>query len=370
MIKGMDQLFVQLLSTTELRKVDFKRDQYRLDNEVLKSKFIMDIVCIANAPGGDGYIMLGVESEKGKPRKVVGVAFHHDSSDLEAIVNGVIEEPIHFEYYPLKYQGKECALLFIPSSKARPHRPKRNYGILTSKVFYTRRASGNRAASIQEIREMCLETVRISDIAHLKAKSSPHIIDELADLDLDDRKLAMYKMLKSIAPKIPLTRYRSIIRSSLPFPKQVCVLTRHVSLKAIHEYAIFVYPWIAKRENIISSRYEVQNVIKGSGIVKKTTDIRARLDGINLIHISYKNIYTKGLEKRPFWSTGYWFANEWKEPWGRAIKWEDDAPQFIKDKMYYTKKYKYEFFLANVISKADLKERLEKLLVWSDTNIG
>ena len=201
MISNVKQLFAELLKATELRKVDFKGEQYRLDNDHFKSLFVKDILCMANAPGDDAYILLGVKSEKGKPRKIVGFPTHQDSSNLEAIANSIIEEPIQFEYYPLTYQGKECAVLHIPPSRAKPHWPKKTYGVLKEHVFYTRRASGNREASIAEIREMFLTTIRISDIAPRKAKSSPHVLDEMGDMDLADREIAMHKMLKSIAPK-------------------------------------------------------------------------------------------------------------------------------------------------------------------------
>jgi predicted HTH transcriptional regulator len=121
MMANVKELFVDLLALTEVRKVDYKRDQYLLDDENLKSKFIKDIVCIANAPGDDGYILLGVKSDKGKPREGVSISGHYDSSDLEAIVNGVIDPPIQFEYYPLNYKGSECALFHIPKSKAKLH---------------------------------------------------------------------------------------------------------------------------------------------------------------------------------------------------------------------------------------------------------
>jgi len=77
----MNKLFKTLLQSSEIRKTDFKRDQYRLDNEYLKSKFVKDILCMANAPGDDGYIVLGVKSEKGKPGEVIGISSHHDSAD-------------------------------------------------------------------------------------------------------------------------------------------------------------------------------------------------------------------------------------------------------------------------------------------------
>ena len=68
MIKDLKQLFAELIKAPELRKVDFKSDQYRLDDQSLKSKFDKDILCMANAAGGDGYALLGVKSEKGKPQ--------------------------------------------------------------------------------------------------------------------------------------------------------------------------------------------------------------------------------------------------------------------------------------------------------------
>lgn len=77
----------------------------------------------------------------------------------------------------------------------------------------------------------------------------------------------------------------------------------------------------------------------------------------------------KVLEKWPYSPTGYWFANEWMEPWGKVIKWEDSVPQLDSDKISCIKKAKYEFFLPNVASKAELKEQLEQLLLWVDSNI-
>ena len=202
MINDVKRRFTELLNTSELSKVEFKRDQYRFDNDILKSQFIKDILCMANASGDDSYVLLGIQCEKGKPREVVGIYSHHDSSYLEEIVNSIIGEPIQFEYYTLNYMGKECALLHIPPSKAKPHWPKKDYGILKKHVFYTRRSSGNREASIQEIRDMFLGTIHISDIALRKSRSGPHVIDELADFSNDEREAIMNKMLKDIAPKI------------------------------------------------------------------------------------------------------------------------------------------------------------------------
>ena len=377
MITNVKKLFADLLASTEVRKVDYKRDQYPLDDENLKSKFIKDIVCIADAPGDDGYIVLGVKSEKGKPREVVGISHHYDSSDLEAIVNGVIDPPIQFEYYPLNYEGTECALFHIPKSKAKPHWPKRDYGKLGRHIIYTRRSSGNREASIQEIREMCVETMQLSEIAHRKIRVSPHVVDELRDMSLDDREVAMYKMLKTIVPKIGLVKYRPIIGIYPYHSEQVCALASSISDKSAYNYTILMYPWTAKLHDITWARSKIKRVISGSMKTNLRASLRACLEESMLVHISYKDIYTKALESRhDLFLTGLFsFANAWKEPWGRIIKRETDIPikyeydATKKFKTYYQKKAQYEFFLPNVTSKAELQDHLEKLLAWVDSNI-
>lgn len=363
-----NRLFGELLKTNEVRKIDFKRDQYRLDNKILKSEFIKDILCIANAPGDDGYILLGVKAEKGRPREVIGISHHHDGSDLEQIVSSVIGEPIQFEYYSLSYQGKECALLHVPKSKAKPHRPKKDFGVLRKHVFYTRRSSGNTEASIQEVREMCIATMHISDIAQRKVKSSAHIVDELSDLNLDERGTAMHQMLKTIASKIGLARHRHIFNPITS--RHWCTLVSSRGKKVALDYAVFVYPWTVGSYDIRVSRNNAANwkiSTGGKGTWKSTRD---RLKNSTLIHIAYKGISTKSLESKAFDSKGYWFANEWKLDWGRVMKWEDTVPRLVGSRMVYENKNKFEFFLPDVTSKGELQERLGKLLSWVDENLS
>ena len=183
MMRDIGLLFESLLKSPEVRKVDFKGSQYRLDTDILKSEFVKDILCMANAPGGDGYIVLGV-SAQGEQREIVGISTHHDSASLEELVASVIEEPIHFEYFPVLYKGTSCALLHIPSSSARPHWPKKDFCKLRKHVLYTRRSSGNREASLSEIREMFLSSIRVTDISRRRTKLPPQILDELAEFDL------------------------------------------------------------------------------------------------------------------------------------------------------------------------------------------
>jgi hypothetical protein len=378
MIANIKNLFTDLLALTEVRKVEYKRDQYNLVDEQKKAEFIKDILCMANAPGSDGYILLGVESEKGKPRKVVGISHHYDSSDLEEIVNSKIDPPIQFEYHPLNYKGAKCALFHIPKSKAKPHWPKKDYGKLERRIIYTRRSSGNREASIQEIREMCLETMPVSDVAHRKIRVSPYFLDELRDMSLDDRKVAMYKMLKSTAKKLNFINYYPLTATYIT--GQAGALVTNKTNKAVNNYCFVMYPWTAKRDDIIWAHRGIKNIIEGSRTTKLKPQIKARLEENTPVHISYKNIYTRALEK------GYYvpltlhfsrFANAWNEPWGKIIKCETDIPEVREEikhgkkhwRTSYQKKARYEFFIPNVTSRAELQDRLEKLLAWADSNI-
>jgi len=358
MNRSITESFETLFKKTEIRKIDFKRDQYRLDTEHLKSKLVKDILCIANTPGDDGYIVLGVKAEKGKPREIHGILYQHDGADLAGMVNGVVDAPIQFEYHPLTYKGKECAIIHIPSSTGRPHWPKKDFGILKKHVFYTRRASGNAEASMPEIRQMCMETISISDIAKQKAKVSQHVVDELAALSMDERESEMYRMLKSITRKIGLRNCRSMVSSSFSRKETEFVLVGSYSDKAKREFSIFMYPWSVRTENIIWSRNKTSNLVSPHRTNKLSGQERERLKRSTLIHVAYKNIYTSALEKR-YYAGFLAFSNEMKEPWGKVIKWGE----------YLGKKDKYEFFMPNVSSKEELKDRLEQVFEWIEKNL-
>ena len=353
----MNKLFEALLESGEIRKTDFKRDQYRLDNEQLKSKFVKDILCMANAPGDDGYIVLGVKSEKGKPGEVIGISSHHDSADLAGIVNGVVEAPIQFEYHTIKHKGMECAIIHIPNSIGRPHWSKKDFGILRKHVFYTRRASGNAEASIEEIRQMCMQTMRLSDIAEKKAKMGHPVADELATLNVEERRSKMYKMLKSSSRQIGLSDYRSMVYRYYKTEKTEGALVGKYRDKAKHEFVIFMHPWSVNMQNIDVARRKLDDFINVPHASRLRRQEKERLKVSRLIHVAYKSISTSAIEHRYYDS--HIFANEIKETWGKVIKWQQ----------YYKKTEKYEFFMANVSSREELKERLMQLIEWAERNI-
>lgn len=376
MVSKTNLLFAELLMTTELRKVEFKERQYRLDNDVLKSHFVKDILCMANAPGEDGYILLGIQE---KPREVVGISTHHDSAMLAEIVSGVVEEPIHFDYFPLTHKGRRCALLRIPSSPARPHWPKKDFGILRKHIFYTRRAAGNAEASTSEIREMFLSTIRVSDVARRRVTTPPYIVDELVNFDLDKRTQVMYDMLRNIVAKLNLSKYSLVSSEVIDMATKTFVLVTSTGTQLTHEYAIFMYPWVAQQYDIRWSRSYVVNITESTrypqgkpSIARKRKSIIARLKKCMLVHISYQDIYTKALESKYYPVTRIRpavFANEWNESWGKIIKWTAKIPQWERGKTTYSEQAYYEFFLSNISSKSELTERMAQLLSWVNTHV-
>lgn len=357
-----EKTFEAILRQSELKKVDFKEKQYRLDNDLLKSKFIKDILCMANTPGGDGYILLGVRNSD---RKVVGVTSHHDSAMLESLVGSVVEEPIDLEYYQIKCESEDCALLHIPVSNARPHWAKKDFGNLRKHIFYTRRSSGNREASFAEIREMFLSSIRVSEVARRKPISTAKIVDELAEFDVSDRTLAMYDMLRKAVRQLSLHNYVLVSNKVYGTGTGPIGLFTAGTGNSAKEYAVFMYPLSVRRDDIIWSHASVSRILKPPyygrrepASSKSFSIIQRRLDRSTFVHIAYNGIYTTALERGRRDFKFFWFENRWKEPWGEIIKWNS----FNKDKTYY------EFFVPNVTSQLDFAERLTKLLAWADTH--
>jgi hypothetical protein len=137
-----------------------------------------------------------------------------------------------------------------------------------------------------------------------------------------------------------------------------------------------MYPWNVKGNTIHFSRGNVDyfSEIKYTSYKPRTgrvtAQIKSRIKQSTIIHISYKNIYTTALQKWPYTLTSrLYFANEWRESWGKVMKWEDHRLAVVEDKAAYSKKTKYEFFLPNVTSQDELKERLEMTLKWINDNI-
>lgn len=175
---------------------------------------------------------------------------------------------------------------------------------------------------------------------------------------MDERESKMYAMLKNITPKIGLKNYRSIVSSSSLKKRIEFALVGSYSDKSNREYSIIMHPWTVKRDDIFWARNKIRNFIAPHRTNKLSGQEKGRLKISTFIHVAYKNIYTSALEKRYYYGF-LTFSNEMKESWGKVIKWEE----------YLGAKEKCEFFMPNVSSKEELKDRLEKLLEWVEKNV-
>jgi hypothetical protein len=140
--------FNHLLQQEEGEKFDFKR-QLDIRDEKEKSKFVKDIISMANTLGDEpAFILIGVDN-KGA-REAVGVTAHHDDATLQEIVKAKVNPVPRFSYRPLSYSGKSFGLLRIESDH-RLHQATQDYGVLRKHTIYLRRGSSNQEADAAEI---------------------------------------------------------------------------------------------------------------------------------------------------------------------------------------------------------------------------
>ena len=146
------QLVDSLLSRLESDDLDFKSREYNVSNAHLQSKFIKDIVAMANTPrSGSAYIVLGVTEHKGKATGIRGVSEHPDPADLLNILIDRVEPVPRFTYRRVTYNGTELGLIEIPPNQLRIAIPRNDLGVLRKGAVYIRRNSANTEADSTEL---------------------------------------------------------------------------------------------------------------------------------------------------------------------------------------------------------------------------
>lgn len=141
-----------LLKCQEADDLDFKSEQYRLDNNQRKSQFIKDIVAMANTPrAGPAYIVIGVAEKAGKITDVPGVNEHPDEAELGRLVSSKVNPAPIFNYRRILYNGIELGVIEIPCGQPVPIIPRVNYKILHRGCVYIRRNTENTEADANEI---------------------------------------------------------------------------------------------------------------------------------------------------------------------------------------------------------------------------
>jgi hypothetical protein len=100
--------FERLLYESEGDSIDFKREQYPIDNvtDDVKSELVKDILAFANSfRRADAFIVLGVDNGHAFPRTVTGINCHHDDAKFQQIVNGKTNRQVNFSYETLRWEA-------------------------------------------------------------------------------------------------------------------------------------------------------------------------------------------------------------------------------------------------------------------------
>ena len=141
------QLVKNLLNRQESDDLDYKSGQYNLANNDGKSKFIKDIVAMANTPrSGPAYILVGVQEESGKATGTTEVPDHPDEAKLGSIVSGKVTPTPRFTYRQIVYDGVKLGLIEIPCDQPVPIMLRTDYGVLRRGCVYIRRNTQNTEA--------------------------------------------------------------------------------------------------------------------------------------------------------------------------------------------------------------------------------
>jgi predicted HTH transcriptional regulator len=140
-----------LLHRSESETLDFKSKQYLFSSDEEKGELLKDILAIANAwKDSDGYILIGVEEEHGRMKRVCGADITLRDSDIQQFVNTKTNRPISFRIEVRQHEGVNLTIVQIDKAQQRPIFLVKNFGRLKSNVVYIRRGSSTAEATPDE----------------------------------------------------------------------------------------------------------------------------------------------------------------------------------------------------------------------------
>ena len=108
----------------EESKIEIKREWYDLGNKDKKviSEFLKDITSIANTPGVNGFLIIGLDQKTGQlfdsPFTSSGL---RDVSDIYGLMVKFVDPAIDFEIKEFEMNGKTVTVFIIPPSLSKPH---------------------------------------------------------------------------------------------------------------------------------------------------------------------------------------------------------------------------------------------------------
>lgn len=110
----------------EKTKLELKRQWYDFANsrnkKLVVCEFLKDIVALANTPGPEGYLIIGIDEKTGEifhsPFQECGLP---DTSELFKLIVKSVDLPFKFEHETVDLDGTEIAVLIVPPSLDKPH---------------------------------------------------------------------------------------------------------------------------------------------------------------------------------------------------------------------------------------------------------
>ncbi len=151
-----EQELKELFKKSESDILDFKA-KIRLDNDHFKSKFIKDILAMANTPREKtAFIIIGVKAYPNGDKDYPGFVDHPDDADLQDYLNKVDVQPSRprFHYYPIKVDAKSYGVIEIPVQYSGPYIPEKTLEKIQEKALYYRNSTQNNEAKGQKRNEI------------------------------------------------------------------------------------------------------------------------------------------------------------------------------------------------------------------------
>jgi Schlafen, AlbA_2 len=154
----MDDIpLISLLHRSESETLDFKRElpPFSKASDDAKAELLKDIVSMANAwKDSDAYIIIGVEEENGRAKKICGADSTIKDADVQQFVNSNTTHPVSFRVVETQHEEVSLTVIQIDKMQKRPICIKKDMGKLKANVVYIRHGSSTAEASADEIAEM------------------------------------------------------------------------------------------------------------------------------------------------------------------------------------------------------------------------
>lgn len=183
----------------EGRNIEYKAAFY-ISTEDGKKEFLADISSFANTSGG--FILFGVEEEKGIPTKVAGIEVENFDAEKLRIDNivrdgisprvpGIAMQPV------LLKNGRYVFAIFVPKSYASPHMVIYK----GSSRFFARHSAGKYILDVQELRQAFLLSETVSE------KIRNFRLDRVAQIAADETPVSLFGRERVIVHIVPLSSF-------------------------------------------------------------------------------------------------------------------------------------------------------------------